>query len=283
MKLTRATGLAAAFALVAGGCGQQASPRQATRSDSGADVANVSDGSGDLPDLVEALVPPEAIERPTQDELTVEECGIQPVYPCVRIYFVTEDIDLEDRLALVRRQARSAGWRIVGERRDHGVIVEIARGRYSGTYMLEGDDLLLCENAPRCISGTMLTLAGPPTPLPAPSASERRDWSAEKKSFVAAANDVCAHMQARMTSTDEIASALADGLRELSALDAPRGEDGDVARVLRPLRNLVHAAVALTDDEGDDALPAAVGVGEFAKRFNEAASRYGLDACATLA
>jgi hypothetical protein len=45
------------------------------------------------------------------------------------------------------------------------------------------------------------------------------------------------------------------------------------------LRNLAKAARALADEEGEDALPAAVGVGLFGKRFIEAASRYGLDKC----
>jgi hypothetical protein len=128
----------------------------------------------------------------------------------------------------------------------------------------------------------MLTVAGPPTPLPAPSEAERASWSAEKKTFIEDANAVCTEMQAHMTEPDTLSPALTKGLRKLSALEPPVGEEDDAHRVLRPLRNLARAADALTDTTGEDALPAAVGVGLFAKRFNEAASRYGLEACATL-
>jgi hypothetical protein len=85
-----------------------------------------------------------------------------------------------------------------------------------------------------------------------------------------------------MGAPDDIAPALADGLEKLSALDPPRGEEKRVKRVLQPLRILVRAAQALTDDQGEDALPAAVAAGEFTKRFDKAASRYGLDVCARL-
>jgi hypothetical protein len=231
----------------------------------------------ELPDLARALVPAEALEPPTKEDLAVKECGIQPVFPCVRVYFVTEDISLEERLAIVRRQADAAGWDIISEQREGGATVGIQR-----TYMLESDDALLCASAPRCITGTMLTVLGPPAPLPTPSAAERQHWSAEKKGFVDDANAVCAAMQARMIDPERIAAALAEGLRELSALGAPSGELKEVDAVLRPLGNLARAAEALSDDEGEDALPAAVAVGEFTKRFTRAASRYGLDTCATL-
>jgi hypothetical protein len=148
--------------------------------------------------------------------------------------------------------------------------------------MLEEEDPLLCEATPRCLSGTMLTIAGPATALPAPSAAERSGWSAEKKGFIEEANAVCAEMQARMRDANDISAALIHGLKELSSLRAPAGEEKDVDRILKNLRDLARAADALTDDEGEDALPAAVGVGEFAKRFNSAASRYGLEVCATL-
>jgi hypothetical protein len=236
----------------------------------------------ELPDLARALVPAEALEPPTKEDLAVKECGIQPVFPCVRVYFVTEDISLEERLAIVRRQADAAGWDIISEQREGGATVGIQRGAYQGTYMLESDDALLCASAPRCITGTMLTVLGPPAPLPTPSAAERQHWSAEKKGFVDDANAVCAAMQARMIDPERIAAALAEGLRELSALEAPSGELKEVDAVLRPLGNLARAAEALSDDEGEDALPAAVAVGEFTKRFTRAASRYGLDTCATL-
>lgn len=157
----------------------------------------------------------------------------------------------------------------------------VERGEYGGSYVLEAGDSLMCETA-RCLSGTMLTIDAPPSRLPAPSEAVRGSWSAEKRTFVEDANAICAETEAGMREPDDIASALGDGLEKLSALEPPSGEEKRVERILRPLRILVRAAQALTDDEGEDALPVAVAAGAFAKRFNEAASRYGLDVCATL-
>jgi hypothetical protein len=282
MKAIFAATLIGAFALGASACGDDVPSPEAARSEPRPESASSQDVSAALPDLARALIPPESVDLPAENDLTVKQCGIQPVFPCVRAYFVTEDLDLDERLALIRRQAQSAGWRIVSERREGGVTVKIERGTYRGSYMLEGEDPLLCEAAPRCLNGTMLTIAGPPTPLPAPSVAERAGWSVEKEAFIEDGNAVCAEMQARMRDTSDFSSALADGLRELSSLHAPAGEEKDVERILRNLRNLARAADALTDDEGEDALPAAVGVGEFAKRFNAAASGYGLEVCARL-
>jgi hypothetical protein len=49
------------------------------------------------------------------------------------------------------------------------VTIEIGREPFVATYMVEGDDPLLCEAASRCAAGTMLTVFGPPAPLRAPS------------------------------------------------------------------------------------------------------------------
>lgn len=65
-------------------------------------------------------------------------------------------------------------------------------------------------------------------------------------------------MQERMRDPAAIATALDEGLAELSALTPPSGEEREVELILRPLRNLALAAEALTDDKGEDALPAAV-------------------------
>jgi hypothetical protein len=78
----------------------------------------------------------------------------------------------------------------------------------------------------------------------------------------------------RTSRPQAFAETLGNGLEELAALDAPGLEEEQVETFLRPLRNLVRAARALTDDRGEDALPAAVAVAEFAKRFNRAAARY---------
>ena len=87
---------------------------------------------------------------------------------------------------------------------------------------------------------------------------------------------------ARMSDQDAIPAALADGLAQLSALQAPSSEADEVDAILQPLRKLARAAAALSDKKGEDVLPAAVALGEFTKRFDEAASRYGLDGCAKL-
>jgi hypothetical protein len=282
VRFGRAFVLVAVSLLAVSACGQEDPGPQAGGLEALSGPDGAADSPAELPDLARALIPAEALERPTEEELTVKECGIQPAFPCVRVYFVTEDINLEERLALVRAQARSAGWRLLSERREQGVILEIERGVYRGTYMLEPDDSLLCASAPRCITGTMLTVAGPPAALPAPSAAERHGWSAEKKSFVVQANAVCAEMLARMSDQEAVSAALADGLGKLSALQAPSGEEHSVDAILRSLRNAARAAAALDDEEGEDALPAAVALAEFAKRFNRAAGRYGLGTCARL-
>lgn len=259
--LARRACLVAALVLGAAACGGGESSRPAS-------------SPTQLPDLARALIPAEALERPEETDLSVRECGLRPVYPCVRVYYVTEDIDLGERIALVRGLARSAGWRIVSERRDEGATVEIERGAYAGRYVLEPD-----ENP---LTGTMLTVWGPAIPLPSPSAAQRRGWSAEKKAFVRDANGICAAMRDRLTDPDDIAPVLAEGLEELAALDQPGGDEQEVDTILGLLRQLAAAADALTDDQGEDALQAAVAAGELAKRFHAAASRYGLDACATL-
>ena len=204
------------------------------------------------------------------------------MFPCVREYFVTEDLDLERRLALVRARARSAGWRIVAQRRERGATVELERGPFTATYALEPDNAVVCRRTPRCLTGTTLTVYAPPAALPAPSAAERASWSAEKRAFVADANAVCTRMRARMADPDAAGAALSQGAGELAALEPPSGEQNEVDALLRPLRRLAEAARALTDGKGEDGLPALIAVGEFAKRFNEAASRYGLGACARL-
>lgn len=303
MGSARVVCLAAGLALMVAACGADDPSRPQAARDPGAEHANTNGRSGgptieaavdvpasvpvqetptNLAELARGLIPPEADDVSGQD-LAVEECGIQPVFPCVRDYFVTEGLTLRGRLDLVRRQARSAGWRILSVSRDRGATVKIRRGRYFAEYMIERDDAVLCQAAARCAAGTMLTVVGPPAPLPAPSVEERATWSAEKTAFIESGNGACSRALAQMNGPEDVLSALREGLEELSALKPPEGEEEQVSRVLRPLRNLVRAAVALNDEEiGEGALPAAVAVGLFARRFNAAASRYGLESCATL-
>jgi hypothetical protein len=98
---------------------------------------------------------------------------------------------------------------------DPFVTIEIGREPFVATYMVEGDDPLLCEAASRCAAGTMLTVFGPPTPLRAPSDAERALWSAEKKTYMRDANAVCATMLAQAARRpDAFAEALDNGLEE---------------------------------------------------------------------
>lgn len=277
----------AALCLATAGCGPSAAPETKEPPATNAVAATVpaADVSGELPQLARGLIPREA-RASAEEELDVEECGIAPVFPCVRTYFVIERLNLDQRLELLRAQARSAGWKIVSERRDGGVIVELARDSFHATYMVEEDvrgDPTLCEATSFCLAGTMLSVSGHPAPLPGPSAAERARWTVEKSTFVREANAICSEMLADAGRRPEaLVEAFGNGYKKLAALDAPVGEEDDVERVLRPLRILVRAARALTDGEGEDALPAAVAVGEFAKRFNRAAAQYGLQACAAV-
>jgi hypothetical protein len=90
---------------------------------------------------------------------------------------------------------------------------------------------------------------------------------------------VCSRTLGRLADPDDIPRVVADAAKQLSALEPPPGEEERVRSFLRPLRNLARSARALSDEAGEDVLPAVVGVGEFSKRFNEAVSLYGLDEC----
>jgi hypothetical protein len=94
------------------------------------------------------------------------------------------------------------------------------------------------------------------------------------------ANAVCAGTLRGLVDPDDLAPVLDRLADRLAALEPPPGDEQEVQRFLRPLRNLVMAARALQDEDGEDALPAVVGVGEFTKRFVAAASAYGLTDCA---
>ena len=277
----------AALCFATAGCGPGAGPETSEPPATNAAPATVpaADVSTELPRIARGLIPQEA-RASAEEELEVEECGIAPVFPCIRTYFVIERLNLDQRLELLRAQARSAGWKIVSERRDGGVTVELARDSFRAAYVVEEDvrgDPILCEATSLCLAGTMLSVGGPPAPLPGPSAAERARWTVEKTTFVRKANAICSEMLADAGRRPEaLVEVFGNGYQRLAALDAPVGEEDDVERVLRPLRILVRAARALTDEEGEDALPAAVAVGEFARRFDRAAAQYGLQACAAV-
>jgi hypothetical protein len=72
---------------------------------------------------------------------------------------------------------------------------------------------------------------------------------------------------------------LADTSRSLATLPPPKSEQEKVETFLRPLHDAVQAAQAADQAKGEDVLPAAVAIGQYATRFNRATARYGLDKC----
>ena len=228
-----------------------------------------------LPRVTRNLIPDSALRSLAPGALKVEECGISPTFPCIRLFFTLEEgAGLDDRLASLRALGKSKGWRVEGvERSGTGAYLDLVQKQYHARYII-GTGL----SGPGT-SDVQLAVFGPQTQLPRPSAAERRGWSEAKREYVREANAVCRRTLGRLSDPDDVARVLAAGAEQLSALEPPPGEKDDVQRFLRPLRNLVRAAEALTDEEGEDALPAVVGVGEFSKRFIKAASRYGLDEC----
>lgn len=228
-----------------------------------------------LPELALDLVPSSARSTLLSDELRIAECGITPSYPCVNAFFLLEErATLDRRLAALRRLAASAGWRVDAvDRTAGGAHLDLVRRDLHARYTL-GRDLL----GPGAM--VQLTVFGPATRLPRPTNEQRASWSDARRAYVRRANAVCRRATTKLASPADVAPELAELERRLSALAPPPGERASVNSFLRPLRNLVRATKALTDSKGEDALPAAVGVGEFTKRFVEAASRYGLDGCA---
>jgi hypothetical protein len=222
------------------------------------------------------LIPDSALRSVAPGELKVEECGISPTFPCTTVFFAfDEGRGLETRLRSLRGLAESNGWRIDGvERFRTGAYLDLVQESFQARYTIGSSGL----SGPG-VSEVQLAVYGPATTLPRPSLAEREGWSNVKREYVRAANAVCARTLGRVSDPDDIAPVLAEAARELSALEPPPGEAAEVRSFLRPLRNLAKAARVLADEEGEDALPAAVGVGLFGKRFIEAASRYGLDRC----
>jgi hypothetical protein len=207
------------------------------------------------------------------DELKVSTCGISPTFPCTNAFFTfAKQESPSARLERLRTFGRAQGWRVERvERFRGGVHLDLVRGEFHARYTLgKGFGAEFVE----------LSVAGPVDILPTPSAAERSNWSPAKRRYVERANAICSRALARMTADkDQAGSALRAAERELAALPAPRREKEEVATFLRPLRRLAAATEALAKEKGEDVLPLAVGVGLFATRFNEAASRYGLDRC----
>jgi hypothetical protein len=227
-----------------------------------------------LPTSALELVPESAHGSLLSDELRVAECGITPTYPCVRAFFLLEGKQsLDEKTETLRGLAERRGWRVEGlERFAGGAHIDLVRQRLNARYTL-GRDIF----GPG--SMVQLSVFGPAAPIPRPSEAQRADWSAEKREYVRQANAVCTRTLRGLVAPDDIGTVLEALDKRLSDLEPPNGDEAEVRSFLRPLRNLRRAASALTDSEGEDALPAAVGVGEFTKQFVRAASRYGLVEC----
>jgi hypothetical protein len=262
------------FAALLTGCGEtQRKESAATPPGTAAEPA--ADVQAALPRMTRDLIPDSALRSLAPGELKVEECGISPTFPCTRLFFAfSEGRGVEARLKALRALAERNGWRVEGiERFRTGAYLDLVQKQFQARYTI-GPGL----SGPG-VSDVQLAVFGPQTQLPRPSADERRRWSEARREYVRKANAICARTLGRLSDPDDLAPVLAAAAKQLSALKSPSREEAEVQRFLRPLHNLARAAEALADDEGEDALPAAVGVGEFSKRFNEAASRYGLDDC----
>ena len=272
---------AVCLTVLVAGCG--AEPTQQSRPAEPSDRAAaattrpgaVEDVQAALPRLARDLIPDSALRSLAPGELKVEECGISPTFPCTNAYFAVPGKSvLESQLRLLRALGQSGGWRVERiERFQSGAYLDLVRGHFHARYTL-GEGL-----TPPGQSFAQLAVYGPATVLPQPTAAEKTGWSDEKRRYVREANALCARTLGRLSSPDQVAPTLALLAKQLAALDPPPGEEEEVRTFLRPLRILARSARALTDEKGEDVLPAVVGVGEFTKRFIEAASRYGLDRC----
>jgi hypothetical protein len=235
-----------------------------------------SDVQATLPRLTRDLIPDSAFRSVRPGEMKVAECGITPTFPCTNVFFAfAEGRGLDGRIRSLRALAERNAWRVEEiERFDSGAYVNLIRREFHARYTLA------TGLAPPGTSMVQVQVYGPANQLDRPPAAERQRWNEAKRRYVRDANAVCSRTLRRLTNPEHVVPVLTELADRLSALEPPPGEEEQVQSFLRPLRTLVRAAEALGDDEGEDALPALVGVGEFTKRFVEAASRYGVDKCA---
>jgi hypothetical protein len=271
----------ACLALVLAGCGAESTQqrRPAERSDQAAAATSkprtVQDVQAALPRLARDVIPDSALRSIAPGELKVEECGISPTFPCTNVYFaVPGKRGLESQLRLLRVLGQREGWRLERIKRfQSGAYLDLVRAQFHARYTL-GEGLTRPGE-----SFAQLAVYGPATALPQPTVVEQTGWSDEKRRYVREANVLCVRTLGPLTSPDQVAPTFALLAKKLAALDPPPGEEEEVRTFVRPLQTLARSARALTDEKGEDVLPAVVGVGEFTKRFIEAASRYGLDRC----
>ena len=237
-------------------------------------LAATQNARADLPALMRGLVPPSERASLSANELTVHECGISPTFPCVDAFFsAAKGQTFAVRLHRLRALAVGKGWRVERIRREEkGVYLELVRGNVHARYTLSR------EGSP-ADSIAEVTVAGPLTVLPAPSAADKAAWSPEKRRYVKDANAICSREFSHITGPKQLPAVLTGASRSLAALPPPVGERPEVETFLRPLRLMAEAAQVTDRAKGEDVLPAVVAVAEYATRFNKAATRYGLDKC----
>ena len=252
-----------------------AHPAAAPSPDANADLAATQNVGPDLRVLMRGLVTPSERASLTVDELKVHECGISPTFPCMNAFFsAAKGQAFAARLHRLRVLAVSKGWRVERVRREEkGVYLELVRGDVHARYTLSR----LGGPADSIVE---VSVAGPLTVLPAPSAADKAAWSPEKQRYVNDANVICLRAFSHVTGSKQLRVALTRALRSLASLAAPVGERQQVATFLRPLRLIDQAARVIDQANGEDVLPAVVAIAQYTTRFNKAASRYGLDKCA---
>jgi hypothetical protein len=232
--------------------------------------------SRDLAVLARELVPRSAATL-APSELEVRECGIAPTFPCVEALLKLHGRrrGIGHQVQSLRALAASRGWHLEGIKvTAGGRTINLVRGRLHARYQLArgltGADLI-----------ATLTLVGPPHVTPPPSAAAKARWTDAKRRFVTAANAVCAQtIGRRAVEPEELPDFVREAEQGFAMLKAPPGDERAVAAIKRALDQLNGAVHALAAARGEEGLPAAVAVGEYAKRFDKAARRYGLDRCA---
>jgi hypothetical protein len=272
----RAACAAVLLVVALSGCGDEASTAERTSEPrDAAPSATTADARAQLPRLTRDLIPDSALRSVRPGELKVEECGITPTFPCTNVFFAFGGgRGLDGRIASLRAHAKENGWRVEEvERFETGSYLNLARAEFHARYTV-ADGLADPEQ-----SFVQVQVYGPAQELRQPSAADRRAWGDARRRYVRDANAVCARTLTRLVDPSDVAPVLAELEDRLAALEPPPGERDETRSFMRPLRTLVRAAKALEDAKDEDALPAAVGVGEFTKRFVEAASSYGLDRC----
>lgn len=280
LTIMRARGvlILACLALASVGCSDSASSSSPPRAGTRVSQADVRPGStDDLAVSARELVPRQAARTLAASELGVKECGIAPTFPCVQVLLILHDRGVGMRRQVESLQALAArkGWRVEAIKvTAAGGAIRLVRGRLHARYQL-GRGLIGADEI------ATLTVVGPPNVTPPASAATKAGWTDARRRFVAAANAVCARTLGRgRIRPQELSAVVREAEDRLSALKAPPGDEPAVARIKRALHHLHRAVDALAAEHSEETLPAMVAAGEYAKRFDKAARRYGLDRCA---